>query len=246
MRQLVMLLGSIALLGCGPQPKGPVTTADAPDEPGGGTIAGGTGGPVTPENICARILALKDAGCDLVSGYSLTQAECSDDMRRSLEERGVEARQANSAMGRCLLDNDTCQAVATCVENLNPYSDAQDGTPSQFRACEDHGVYAPVGVSSAEWSARVGGSARRYADVSTTKDEPVEVCGLPQQLEWLMGVTCNDGSVPFASGQHAHAARVGNVGAGGRCGSIIDLYEVPCPEGTYQIYIDAYVCPKAD
>ena len=25
--------------------------------------------------------------------------------------------------------------------------------------------------------------------------------------------------------------------------SIIDLYEVPCPEGTYAIYIDAYVCP---
>ena len=69
-------------------------------------------------------------------------------------------------------------------------------------------------------------------------------CGIPAEMEWLLSVTCSDGSRPFPDYDHAHAARVGNVGPGGKCGSIIDLYEVPCPEGTYKIFIDAYVCPQ--
>jgi hypothetical protein len=63
-------------------------------------------------------------------------------------------------------------------------------------------------------------------------------------MEWMLSLTCDDGSRPFRGFDHAHAARVGNVGKGGSCGSIVDLYEVPCPEGTYKIFIDAYVCAR--
>jgi hypothetical protein len=211
---------------------------------GGGGVAFQSGGPVTPENVCTRIFALKDARCELASGYTLNFDECKDEMNRSLEERGPEARQATTQAARCLLDNESCDAVASCMTALNPYADEQDGSPSELRTCAQTEVYAPVGVPRAEWEKRRGANAGRYSAVKTTKDEPVEVCGIPAQMEWLLAARCNDGSMPFEDYDHAHAARVGNVGQGGSCGSIIDLYEVPCPEGTYSIYIDAYVCPK--
>jgi len=91
-------------------------------------------------------------------------------------------------------------------------------------------------------------SQRYYAGVTTltaattSKEKPVEACGVEGQLAWLMRATCADGSHPFKDDDTAHDARVGNVGPGGRCESIIDLYEVPCPEKTYEIYMDLYVC----
>ena len=66
-----------------------------------------------------------------------------------------------------------------------------------------------------------------------------------QQLDYLTQVTCTDGSHPFADRGDAHAARAGNVGPGGRCDRIIDQYVVPCPEATYQVFVDAYRCPEA-
>lgn len=70
------------------------------------------------------------------------------------------------------------------------------------------------------------------------------MCRIPSEMAWLLDMSCDDGSNPYGgSYERAHASRVGNRGEGGRCGSIIDLYEVPCPEATYAIYMDAYVCP---
>jgi hypothetical protein len=37
-------------------------------------------------------------------------------------------------------------------------------------------------------------------------------------------------------------SRVGNTGTGGRCGTIIDLYAVPCPDKQYEVYMDMYHC----
>lgn len=67
---------------------------------------------------------------------------------------------------------------------------------------------------------------------------------LEGQLELLTRLVCDDGSQPFVNPQQAHAARRGAVGQGGRCGSVIDLYDVVCPEGAYEIYMDLYVCPE--
>jgi hypothetical protein len=237
----VGIVAVLALASCGPtqKPGGGGTTGEggAAGNNGGGTFQAGA--EVTPASVCARIMSLKDQGCDVASGYELSEAECTEDFRRSLEERGPEAKAANTSLGRCLLDNESCEAVGQCIASIT-----EPHQPGDLRACEDSGTYAPVGVPRAEWNNRRGASARRYSDVATTKEEPIEVCKIPAQMEWLLSLTCDDGSRPFRSFDHAHAARVGNVGPGGKCGSIIDLYEVPCPEGTYKIFIDAYVCPQ--
>lgn len=242
----VMLLA----LGCGPQPKGGGGYADPPDPAGGsGTVVAGPDGvqpmaEVTATAVCDRIFELKAGGCERVSGFDLDPDECVADYTRSLEERGPEARQATQTAGHCLLDFKSCAEVSTCFGQLDNH--ANNGAPEEYRACAQTEVYAPVGLSRADWARRKGAGVERYRKAATTKDDPIAVCGIPAEMTWLLGAVCDDGSRPFEDAAHAHAARVANVGPGGACGSIIDLYEVPCPEGTYAIYIDAYVCPVPD
>jgi hypothetical protein len=83
-------------------------------------------------------------------------------------------------------------------------------------------------------------------NVMSSKHKPVEVCGVRGELRWLMDLHCKDGSHPFSDPRSAHAARVGNVGSGGRCGRVIDLYKVVCPAKTYMIYMDLYHCTAAE
>jgi hypothetical protein len=224
--------------GCGPK-AGPVEP-DSPDDglPGGTGGEVGTGADPTPDTICDRIFALQAEGCDVTSGYGLSPEECREDFGKSLNDRGPEARQANLALGRCLIDKPTCGEVGQCIADISaPHQ------PQETRLCEEREKYAPVGYPAAEYAARKGANLTLYSKHDSTKEEPIEVCGIPAQMEWLLSMSCDDGSKPFRGFDHAHAARVGNVGPGGRCGSIVDLYAVPCPDVTYQIYIDAYVCP---
>lgn len=102
------------------------------------------------------------------------------------------------------------------------------------------GMFGPVLRDDALHS-----DAKRFSELSTTQESPVEVCMVEGQLSALTSLTCDDGSNPFADMGQAHAARVGNTGPGGRCGSIIDVYEVPCPEATYEVHMDMYVCPSS-
>lgn len=87
--------------------------------------------------------------------------------------------------------------------------------------------------------------ARRFSELSdTTKQRPLEECGLRTVVERLLTLRCDNGSNPFGSDfRAAHASRAGSFGPGGRCASIIDRYDVPCPERTYQIFADGYYCP---
>lgn len=249
-RRLALLALTLAACGGGPR-KG----ADFPDQPdplpepnaetvgrqGEPTTEPATGRAVSANAVCARIFELKASHCDLVDGYDLTADECVADYQRSLDERGPDAREATLQAAHCLLDHAGCAAVSKCFAGMS--SGANNGAPDEYRACDQTDVYAPVGVSAAEWARRKGAGLVHYSEARSTKDEPVAVCGIPAEMDWLMSLTCDDGSRPFANPDQAHAARVGNVGPGGRCGSIVDLYEVPCPEGTHAIYMDAYVCP---
>jgi hypothetical protein len=86
-------------------------------------------------------------------------------------------------------------------------------------------------------------------DISKVKssiENPIEVCGVPGQVMWLMNVTCPDGSHPHTDPEATHWSRIGSVGQGGRCGAIIDLYPVPCPDGDYEVYMDMYMCTQAE
>lgn len=233
---------ALALAACGGHNQGQSTTPGGSGTTGRtGTTVGAPGGEVTAAAVCDRIFVLKDQGCDLVSGYSLTRPECEADYTRSLEDRGDAARTATETAGHCLLDHPSCGEITDCFDKMS--SGANNGEPEDFRSCAQTDVYAPVGLSKADFDRRKGALIDRFSDADSTKEEPIEVCGIPNEMTWLLAAKCNDGSNPYESYDHAHASRVGNVGAGGRCQSIIDLYEVPCPEGTYAVYIDAYVCP---
>ncbi|HVV88739.1 MAG TPA: hypothetical protein VHE35_37095 [Kofleriaceae bacterium] len=248
----------VAALGCSHEGGRTTTPAPSPPPPPGGEQRGEqpgsdeAGGPtgelplteVSPASVCARIFELKAQHCGLVDGYGLTEDECVADYERSLGDRGDAAHEATLRAGHCLLDHDECADVSTCFDQFD--DDANNGTPDQLRSCAQTDVYAPVGVSQADWDARKGAGAHFYREAASTKGDPVAVCGIPAEMDWLLQAKCDDGSDPYGgSFDRAHASRVGNVGPGGKCQSIIDLYDVPCPEGHYAVYIDAYVCPVA-
>jgi hypothetical protein len=111
-------------------------------------------------------------------------------------------------------------------------------------ACTRPSTFAAVQLDADSYRSRHGVGLTQLADVVSTKEMPIEVCMVEGQLEWLVALQCADGSSPFASEPEAHAARSGNVGAGGRCDSIIDVYTVPCPEGAKEVFMDLYMCPE--
>lgn len=115
---------------------------------------------------------------------------------------------------------------------------------SAERTCNRPEMFGPVMVTEAEYQARYGGGETRYSAVPTSMERPVEACGVPRSQAWLAAATCDDGSRPFGHPGEVAGARVGSMGQGGLCGSILDLYEVPCPEATYEVYVDIYVCAE--
>lgn len=139
------------------------------------------------------------------------------------------------------------QAPAGSAEPVASAASVEPTAATELPAsvCENRGEgFEPVQLTSAQLALRHGDQARTFADVVATKDRPIEVCGPTGEREWLRRVTCVDGSKPFASPEAARDARTGNVGPGGRCGSIIDRYNVRCPEATYEVFMDMYMCPE--
>jgi len=89
---------------------------------------------------------------------------------------------------------------------------------------------------------RYAPAVRRFSEIESALDKPIEACGVHGQTSYLKYLECDDGNRVFATLQAAHAARVGSKGPQGRCGAVVDLYEVQCPEQTYSIYMDLYKC----
>ena len=150
-------------------------------------------------------------------------------------------------------------AVAGCAARQKPapYSKADPpGQPGADSGDIDSPLPCPVdpaelAFGAVPWPAdqahtRWGFGESEAAKVRTSMARPIEVCGVRGQLNWLLALTCQDGSHPFASGDVAHGARIGSMGSGGRCGTIIDAYGVPCPEGTYEIHMDLYHCAEGE
>jgi len=102
--------------------------------------------------------------------------------------------------------------------------------------------WGPIQLTPEAASRRWGLGVTSVADVRSSMAVPVEVCGVEGELRWLVSLTCLDGSPPFGSMEHAHGSRAGSMGEGGRCGTIIDRYQVPCPDGVIEVYMDMYHC----
>jgi len=122
---------------------------------------------------------------------------------------------------------------------------AEDGPRSDANCPRDEGLFGPVVLDRQQYERRTGADAKSFATLITTKAKPLEDCGIPAVLEKLAWLRCNDGSNPFGGhSRTAHASRRGSIGPGGRCDSIIDVYVVPCPEATYEVFADSYVCVR--
>lgn len=110
-------------------------------------------------------------------------------------------------------------------------------------ACANHpDELGPYLLTADQAARRYGMTATKLTDAPTTKTRAIEVCGIPAQQAWLLATRCADGSKAFNDRGQVPGSRRGNVGEGGRCGAIIDLYIAKCPEAEYEVHIDMYMC----
>lgn len=101
-------------------------------------------------------------------------------------------------------------------------------------------------LTAEQADARRGAKDTHFADTTSSAAEPIEVCGVKGELEWLTHVQCADGSHPFGDDkQRAHGARIGSTmgPSTGACGAApLDKYAVTCPEKSYEVYMNMYMC----
>src|SRR5262249_36786840 len=143
----------------------------------------------------------------------------------------------------CVIDHDDCDGFVACATEGLPDPTA----PASLRSCRDSAPDAAlraVGIPREEWGHRPGAGVTRLRDAVSSPGEPIEICGQGAAASWLATLRCDDGSQPIKDAADIQRARTGNVGRGGRCMAYIDHYAVACPESSYELYVDAYLCPR--
>lgn len=135
------------------------------------------------------------------------------------------------------------------VEPSSPRSSPVSATtaPGEIGACErPDAIFGPVYVAPEAYASRTGLMSSTFSGLPTSKQRPLEECGIPAVLRRLVTLKCDDGSNPYGGSlAAAERSRAGSFGPGGRCDSIIDRYDVHCPERTYQVFTDCYVCVRS-
>jgi hypothetical protein len=193
---------------------------------------------ITPEVFCDHFQRLTSK-CEQLANAAMDPATC-------LAETGAALASSENkivtSLVQCLVRNDDCDAVMQCIAEQTQVPDEH----KTLRACDDRSpdtMLQAVGIPQAAWDQRNGAHVVKLRDARSTKETPIEMCGAGAANRWLISLRCDDGSQPLESINDAERARAGNVGPGGRCQSIIDRYEIPCPERSYTLFIDDYVCP---
>jgi hypothetical protein len=215
------------VLGCSAQPKPPPhnTGASPPPVVHHAEMA---------QKICDRAHVLRDEGCAPFATIDPSLlADCS-----------VASSIFIATIEQCMFEP-TCDGMHTCVDKIRAEGGVYRGPTGACQLADGESDLVPAGVSDAEVRASYGSADKTFADSPSSRDRPIEVCGMPSSAGYLTRVTCADGSKAFPDRDAATRARRGNVGPGGRCGRVIDRYEVPCPERTYDVFLDAYRCPRA-
>lgn len=94
----------------------------------------------------------------------------------------------------------------------------------------------PFLLDATQTMQRNGYAADKITEADSTKEHPIEVCGLEGARKWIAAARCPDGSV--ASGE----GRVGSVGLGGRCNTMIEKFKVSCPDGPINVFFAVHFC----
>ena len=194
---------------------------------------------LSPKAACARLQALREQGCEWVQRFppEFTQGNnCENSVASWLDPaQNKNATGFQKGISCWALD---CEAAMRCTaENMG----SKSARPP--RKCGEEGT-SPVMVDASTWATRQGATIKRFADANTSVHKPIEVCNIQGELEWVTRVTCNDGSNPYKTLETANNSRDSWFAQGGRCNSVLDRFSVPCPEKTYVIHIDRYICPN--
>lgn len=198
---------------------------------------------ISAEVFCHRFAKLTSE-CEWFAKLRLPGDDCVIAINELLASKHPSSQ--SMALVRCVVEGDGCDDTSQCL-TLELEDPAANG--AELRACHDGappGALVAVGVPRPEWERRNGAGVTAYHAARSTRAAPIEMCGVSAANRWLSALHCDDGSHPIASPVDSERARTGSVGEGGRCGSIIDLYTVPCPEARYEIFIDAYICPRPE
>jgi hypothetical protein len=249
-------LGIAALIvcACGPsQPTGQTMPGSLLDEPGSAapvveTKASDETAPVarapvtppgilTPAQACSRVRTLFGQGCEWTDRFPpefFKGENCEASIATWVAPDRADKSTSEAVMSCWALD---CEAAVPCMVDANG-----SRPPPPPRACGDEGATA-IQVDAKTWDARRGRDIKRFSEAKTTEAAPIEVCDIDGEVEWMKRATCNDGSNPYQTDAEVNERRDGYFARGGKCNSILDRYSVPCPEGTYSVHIDRYVCP---
>ena len=231
MRVLALVLIACASPPAPPAEK-PATARTTPAPPG----RAGRAPAISPEAACARLPVLAAAGCGNFAHMRIAPESCPQLMTGMMKER------AGEAMVRCLSTHDACDDVLACIAAPDEPAAAtlEPALPEHREPCTNHAPGAMVGTS--DYAHR--NTAIHLPDAQSSKQHPLEVCGFDAEAKLLQTMTCADLSRPLATAMDVERARVGDVGSGGRCNSIIDHYRIVCSDKPYDVYVDAYLCPK--
>jgi hypothetical protein len=195
--------------------------------------------PITVEAACARFRKLSDEECEWTARFPpdfKSGTSCETSLATWVAPETANHENFERTIRCWALD---CAPAVQCMVN------AQSGrSPPKPRKCGDSGT-APIEVDAETWAVRSGANTQRFSEVQTSVAEPVEVCGIDSEVKWMTEVTCDDGSNPYGSIAEANDRRDGWFENGGRCNSVLDRYTVACPEATYTIHVDRYICPAA-
>ncbi|HEY4179781.1 MAG TPA: NADH:flavin oxidoreductase [Kofleriaceae bacterium] len=144
----------------------------------------------------------------------------------------------------CLAQN-TCDPYVACLNEK-----VASGSPfqGQTTTCEDISrPQVPAGVDGEDLSRSTGSHDVTFADYESSYDAPIETCGMQGELDYLLRVTCADGSHPFKNRVDALQSRTHEAPRqAGRCKRNVVEYAVKCPEKLYSVKIDGYRCPTSN
>lgn len=225
-----------------PGPASPTdpTTAEAPPA----TVAPQPPAPSAAEAACSQLIAIdqRDA-CGFEAG---SVAACTEEMESELESLAPQQTAIYERAFECLASGSSCGDHERCFMDASVALEALEtgnAAPAASELpCNRADELGPAQVSPGEYAARHGAGVTRLPELTSSKEQPVEVCGVAAQHDFLLAAQCADGSRPFTTRDQVRGARLGNVGPGGRCGAYVDHYQVACPEATYEVFMDLYYC----
>ena len=180
-----------------------------------------------------------EACIDAANRYRFGEGAAADDeaalahYRRSCEfgyQRGCRLKERFDDIRACEAD------ASNCISQVEE--------PAPVTCPEERGIVPePISVPPDTWEQRRWADVDELRELRTSEDEPLETCR-DFGYERVAGLRCASGRPALENiAARAGLARLGNIGPGGRCDNVVDVYELPCPEGNYEVHVDWYFCP---